>query len=333
MEKVSIVMPVYHVEKYVGEAIQSVLAQTYPDFELLLVNDRSTDRSKEICEEYAKKDSRIVLLENDSGTHGPGPTRNLGLEHMSGDYVYFMDADDWIDPRLLKRAVSRMKETGADMVQFGAVYEGEDGQASRQYVWPGKDVLTKDDMKANFSHFWAENRNSLWLYCFCREILNGIRFEPIISSEDFSFIMDVFCKSEKISFIKDALYHYRCVAGSVSHRWNDDTIGCLAVLWQHQRKFLGSLQGDMSAYTAVAYHTYLCAIQQLSSSLCPLSYKEKRRELQNLEKQMEFQKYRGSYALASQHGLQKVKYALVKYGLEGALLRVAPIFLRIVRGE
>ena len=94
-------MPVYNAEKYLGEAIASVLRQTYADFELLLVNDRSTDRSKEICMEYAKKDDRIVLLENDSELHGPGPTRNIGLDHATGEFIYFMDADDWIEDRLL----------------------------------------------------------------------------------------------------------------------------------------------------------------------------------------------------------------------------------------
>ena len=84
MPRVSIIIPVYNAEKYLGEAIESVLKQTYPDFELLLINDASTDRSKEICMEYAKKDDRIVLLENDSELHGPGPTRNIGLDHATG---------------------------------------------------------------------------------------------------------------------------------------------------------------------------------------------------------------------------------------------------------
>ena len=113
MSKVSVIMPVYNAEKYLGEAIASVLRQTYADFELLLVNDRSTDRSKEICMEYAKKDDRIVLLENDSELHGPGPTRNIGLDHATGEFIYFMDADDWIEDRLLECAVHRMQETGA----------------------------------------------------------------------------------------------------------------------------------------------------------------------------------------------------------------------------
>lgn len=102
MSKVSVIMPIYNAEKYLSEAIESVLNQTYTNFELLLINDASTDRSKEICRKYSKKDSRIVLLDNNSVSHGPGPTRNIGLDYATGEYIYFMDADDWIDQRLLK---------------------------------------------------------------------------------------------------------------------------------------------------------------------------------------------------------------------------------------
>ena len=335
MAHVSIIMPVYNVEKYVGEAIESVLAQTYPDFELLLVNDRSTDRSKEICEKYAKKDSRIVLLENNTDAHGPGPTRNIALERMSGDYVYFMDADDWIDPRLLERAVSRMRETGADIVQFGIEYEYNSSNRILQYCRHDVDVLTKDAIKNDFFHFWKEHRNTLVIHFFRTESVKAIRFEHIIIGEDHSFVVDALCNAERIAYITEPLYHYRYVEGSTSHRWNRETVTCREIIWRHQKHFLDSLSlpPDASAYGEVAFDNYIWAIYQLSSALCPLSYKEKRRELQKLKQQMEFQKYRGSYALASQHGLQKVKYALVKYGLEGALLRVAPIFLRIVRGE
>ena len=102
MSKVAIIIPVYNAEKYLREAIESVLNQTYTDFELLLINDRSTDNSREICQEYTQKDNRIILFENNTENHGPGPTRNIGLDNATGEFIYFMDADDWIDNNLLK---------------------------------------------------------------------------------------------------------------------------------------------------------------------------------------------------------------------------------------
>ena len=335
MSKVSVIMPIYNAEKYLSEAIESVLNQTYTDFELLLINDKSTDNSKEICKKYNKKDSRIVLLENNSESHGPGPTRNIGLDYATGEYIYFMDADDWIDISLLQYAVNRMRETNADIVQFGVIYERSDGNNPAQYFWRGKDLLTKDEIRKDFSTYWKENRNSLWMYLFRREKVKTIRFENIIIGEDISYIMDALSNADKIAYIKKALYHYRYVEGSTSHRWVENTIECREIIWNHQLNFLKSFQGDMDklAYAEVAYDNYIWAIYQLSSNLCTLSYREKKRELLRIKEAMGFEQYRAIYPLKLQHGIQKVKYMLVKYNLERLLLLFGPIFLRIVRGE
>ena len=334
MSKVSVIMPVYNAEKYLGEAIASVLRQTYADFELLLVNDRSTDRSKEICMEYAKKDDRIVLLENDSELHGPGPTRNIGLDHATGEFIYFMDADDWIEDRLLEDAVHCMQETGADMVQFGVFYERMDGR-NQQYFWSGKNLLTKNEIKNNFSCFWKENRNTLWLYLFRTDAVQAIRFEDMISGEDICYVMDALSNAETIAYIAKAFYHYRYVEGSTSHRWNEETIECRGIIWDHQKKFLDSLPGDLNplAYAEVAFDNYIWAIYQLCAKGCPLSFTEKRKELSNLAEKMSLDSYRPIYPLKLRSGLHKIKYALVKFHLENALLLLGPVFLRIVRGE
>ena len=334
MSKVSVIMPVYNAEKYLGEAIASVLRQTYADFELLLVNDRSTDRSKEICMEYAKKDDRIVLLENDSELHGPGPTRNIGLDHATGEFIYFMDADDWIEDRLLEDAVHCMQETKADIVQFGISVEQQNGAKPLEFCWRGKNVLTRNEMQEDILYFLRENRISLVLQFFRRETVRTIRFENIISGEDFSYVMDALCHVEVIAYLAKVFYHYRYVEGSTSRRWNPDTIECLGVIWNHQRGFLNSFQEhvDKLAYAEAAYDQYIWALYQLSSRYCPLSYREKRRQLAHLKDTLELDTYRGMYPLNKQHGLDKVKYMLVKYRLEGMILLLGPIFL-VFRGE
>ncbi len=335
MPKVSIIMPIYNAEKYLCEAIESVLKQTYTDFELFLINDMSTDNSKQICIEYAKRDRRIVLLENNSETHGPGPTRNIGLDYATGEYIYFMDADDWIDDRLLQCAVHRMQETEADIVGFGVVYEVHDGQNTSKYCWSGKRILLKDEIKRDFSYFWKASSFSLWIYLFRRETVKSIKFENMISGEDISYVLDAFCNAEKIAYISKVLYHYRYVEGSTSRRWNKETIEQRAVIWEHQKQFLKSIgiYLDNSAYSEVAYDNYIWAIYQLSSNLCTLSYKDKKKELFRLEEKMEFNQYRDIYPLELQHGIQWIKYALVKYHLEKVLLFFGPVFLKIVRGE
>ena len=335
MKKVSIIMPVYNAERYLREAVDSVLRQTYTAFELLLINDRSSDESVAICREYGERDSRIVLLENDTETHGPGPTRNIGLDHASGEYIYFMDADDWIEENLLECAVRRMEETDADIVQFGMEYEYNSNSNILQYCRSNTDVLTKETIKMNFFHFWKEHRNTL-VICVCRvETVKTIRFENIISGEDHSYVVDALCNAERIAYIAEPFYHYRYVEGSTSHRWNEETIECQGIIWDHEKKFLDSLPGDLTplTYAEIAFDNYIWAIYQLCAKGCPLSFAEKRKELSNLAEKINIDSYRPVYPLKLRSGLHKIKYALVKYHLENVLLLLGPVFLRIVRGE
>ena len=152
---VSIIMPIYNAERYLKEAIESVLNQNYTNFELLLINDRSTDNSKDICEKYAEKYNKIVLLENNTENHGPGPTRNIGLDNATGDFIYFMDADDWIDKSLLEICIDRMRETNADIVQVGVEYRWNDGKGSFKQYHNGNCLITREDIKKVFEYRWT----------------------------------------------------------------------------------------------------------------------------------------------------------------------------------
>lgn len=328
-------MPVYNAEKYLREAIESVLNQTYTDFELLLINDRSSDNSKEICKEYAEKDKRIILLENNTENHGPGPTRNMGLDNATGDFIYFMDADDWIDKSLLEICVDRIEETKADIVQFGIVCQQDDDSEPLVYYRKDKDLFTKEDIKNNFFEFWNENRPALTLHLFRREKVNAIRFENVISGEDVSYVTDALANAEIIAYIHKALYYYRYVAGSTSRRWNMETVKCREIIWEHQKKLLDSFGEniDKCAYAKVAYDNFIWAIFQLSSSLCPLSFKEKKQQLSRLNEKTEFEKYRKYCPIKQQCGIDKVKYILVKLRMENILLLFGPLFLKMVRGE
>ena len=97
--KISIIMPVYKVEEYVGKAIESILAQTFTDFEFLIVDDGTPDRSGEICDAYAKKDHRIRVIHKENG--GAPSARNTAIDIAQGKYVYFLDSDDWAEPQML----------------------------------------------------------------------------------------------------------------------------------------------------------------------------------------------------------------------------------------
>lgn len=335
MSRVSVIVPVYNAEKYLNEAIESVLNQTYTDFELLLVNDRSTDNSKEICAEYAQKDNRIVLLENDTENHGPGPTRNVGLDNATGEFIYFMDADDWIDKTLLENCIDRMRETNADIVQVGVEYRRDDGKGSSQQCHKGNCLITKEDINNDFLKFWNENSRMIWQHFFKSETVKGIRFENIKNGEDICYVLDALCNAEIVAYVPIVLYHYRFIEGSTCHSWNENNIECLEITLEHRTRFLNNFREaiDKRVYSIVAYGDYVWEIYQLSSSFCPLSFKEKRRELSIVAEKMEFNKYRRIYPLRLQHGIDKIYCVLIKCHLEWVILLLRAKLLKLLKSE
>ena len=113
--KISVIIPVYNTEKYLKECVESVLAQTYHNLEILLINDGATDLSPQICESYAKQDARIKLIHKENG--GLSDTRNTGIKQCSGDYVLFLDSDDyWDDPKMVEKLVDQMQQYPVDIL-------------------------------------------------------------------------------------------------------------------------------------------------------------------------------------------------------------------------
>ena len=120
MPKISVIVPVYKVEKYLDRCVKSIIGQTYPDFELILVDDGSPDKCPQMCDEWAKKDKRIRVLHKENG--GLSSARNAGLRVARGEYVHFIDSDDWIELDLYENILNLFKiYTSAQIVQFGSI--------------------------------------------------------------------------------------------------------------------------------------------------------------------------------------------------------------------
>lgn len=136
-QKISIIIPIYNREKYVAQCIQSAVDQSYQNIEILLVNDGSTDGSKAICEEFAQKDKRIQVIHQEN--QGRVVARNQGLLKSTGDYIFFLDSDDWIEPNAMEKMLDEMIEQDVDVVQcamviFGESYRTEEMIESGYYV-------------------------------------------------------------------------------------------------------------------------------------------------------------------------------------------------------
>ena len=210
---ISIIIPVYNVEKYLNCCVDSVLAQTYKDFELILVDDGSSDNSGKICDEYAEKDSRICVIHKQNS--GPSDSRNEGLDIAKGEYVYFVDSDDYAEPDLLEKIIPYMQE-GCQLVSFGFIIESDNGNtepfvhftAGLYYrlktVEERLDFITDIFMKYGMGF-------EVWNRVFDRSIIekHNLRFEDnTIFAEDVYFSLCYLAHIEKIYISKDCPYHY-----------------------------------------------------------------------------------------------------------------------------
>jgi glycosyltransferase involved in cell wall biosynthesis len=203
-------MPVYNVEKYIVKSIQSVLIQSFEDFELLVIIDGSPDNSKRLAESF--NDERIIIYEKTNG--GLSDARNFGLEKARGEYIYFLDGDDWIEPNLLQISVQEIEQNNADFIIFGYYLDNEDSTGNlvaTKQVFSKNIIFSKelnnleiDENKLNIlGYAW----NKLYSTKFLKE--HEIIFEKGTSLvEDILFNSKVYTHASKIIFIESLLYHY-----------------------------------------------------------------------------------------------------------------------------
>lgn len=202
--KISVIVPVYNVEKYLPRCIDSILAQTFTDFELLLIDDGSKDKSGEICDGYAKKDTRIRVFHKENG--GVSSARNFGLINSKGEYVAFVDSDDYVEFNYLEFLYQYAKEQVVDIV-FCDFFK-EKSQNKSIYV---KQTCNNDYVVMIKQLLCNELGGYLWNKLVKRElfITNNIYFPNKIGIwEDLLVSINLYCHSKNIAHLPYALYHY-----------------------------------------------------------------------------------------------------------------------------
>ena len=235
MEKipaVSVVVPVYKVELYVRQCVDSILNQTFQDFEIILVDDATPDNSFKICQQFYGDNDKIKFVRHEKNL-GLGAARNTGMKHAVGKYICFVDSDDYILPDALKKFYNAAEKTNAEIVHAAGRYELTQDkpepvrQENLQLKW---DKHNQDGFLKNYTPYrlikhWAMNNTwpMAWL-CFCRrDFLESyqIEFLPIIS-EDETFSFALFCLSERYYILHEALYVYRKRSGSIMQSFTLD---------------------------------------------------------------------------------------------------------------
>ena len=200
---VSLILPVYNVEEYMDQCMESVAAQTFSDFEVILINDGSTDRSGEVCRRWQSRDARIRYIETEN--RGVSAARNRGIEEAKGRYLAFVDPDDWLDRDYLKKLYEEAEKTDADYTECDLWrVNGRNGTMIRRSCagQMGRRFLLPEHMKYGpTASYKAISKRDLW-------IRNGIRF-PSCSFESPAVYALILAAAEKTAYLPEALYYYR----------------------------------------------------------------------------------------------------------------------------
>jgi glycosyltransferase involved in cell wall biosynthesis len=206
-----VIIPVFNVEKYLRRCLDSVLSQTFTDFEIILVDDCSPDASPRICEEYAQKDNRIKVIHNPQNK-GSSLTRKVGLDEARGDYILFVDSDDWIESNMLELLYNKAIDDDLDMVYCG-IYRNTDTEQSIL------DFPFLDDKIEMIKEIVTGKEFStvVWNKLVKHEILNKIIFPAANHGEDVQISVQTIHYARKIGYVKKNLCHYYHNANSITN--------------------------------------------------------------------------------------------------------------------
>lgn len=221
----SVIVPLYNAETYLSQSLDSILSQTFTDFELLLIDDGSTDDSPAICERYAARDPRIRIFHKKNG--GLVSARQHGFPQARGEYVTFVDSDDWIDPSMYQKMCGAAKSTGADMVCCGCTaVTPQKNIARRDFCAPG--LYDKEALQArvyprmlydgSFFHFGISPQ--FWNKLFRRSLLEKHLFQVPLSvklGEDALVSYSCLLDADTVCFLEECLYFYRSNVSSITH--------------------------------------------------------------------------------------------------------------------
>lgn len=206
MPKVSVIVPVYKVENYVSRCIESVLNQTYTNWELILVDDGSPDLSGAICEEYALKDRRIKVYHKDNG--GVSSARNVGLDNACGDWITFLDSDDYFESTTLQSLSDTIDiYTTADVIDFPILRDA--GSKDGEKLDTSVEIIVCTNEREIDNYWFNHPRFESCGRFFKRELLSGMRFNPLLKiGEDTVFFMQYLTRCSSLVAIPNGLYAY-----------------------------------------------------------------------------------------------------------------------------
>ncbi|MBF0699721.1 glycosyltransferase family 2 protein [Streptococcus danieliae] len=270
----TIVVPVYQVEKYLERCVDSILNQNYQDYEIILVDDGSTDRSPEICDEYAEKFEQIQVVHKKNG--GMSEARNTGTTLAKGKYVYFIDSDDWLDSSCFEQVIPLVEDGNYDLVCFGRQFVKSEDEALRQVAEPEiRSVTGYDAYLEMMDQGWVTGfvTDKIYKVSLFRE--NNIEFPIGRYYEDLGVLYRILLNSNQVLLTNQVFYHYFLDnPNSITASWNQKKVQDMLEFYKdahHSEIVLDNLQ-ESDQHIADVY--YVNGLIHVLSSIYKSGYEK-----------------------------------------------------------
>jgi glycosyltransferase involved in cell wall biosynthesis len=220
--RISVIVPVYNTELFIERCLNSIIEQTFTDFEIILIDDNSTDNCPKICEKYVKKDSRIKIIHNETNL-GSSLSRKIGLENAVGTYIQFIDSDDWVEKNMLERLYYTAVSGDYDIIWY-------DFFEKNYHLQQNIESLEKIDIYKKILDNESKISASLWSKFIKKDILLQIDFPKVMMWEDLVITTQLVDKSKKIFYLSEVFYHHFYNPSSITNSKERKTKGIREII-------------------------------------------------------------------------------------------------------
>jgi len=289
MPTVSVIVPVYKAEAFLRRCTDSILRQSHRDLELLLIDDGSPDQSGALCDAIAGEDSRVRALHQPNG--GVSSARNLGLAEAQGEYIAFVDSDDWLEPDALKLLLAALTENGADSAGCGHHCVSDAGPSSQEAPALPAGVYGPEDIREKFILRLLGDRlrqpvlnGFIWRFLYTRALITRyqITFEGAYL-EDELFLMEYFCHAQRLAIVDKPLYNYYWNPASATHRYMKDYIATFRRFMERKEALARQYDLDAPLWRENSnWAGLLIAVSNVYAPGNPASVLEKRRQVREI---------------------------------------------------
>lgn len=246
-ELVTVIIPIYNIYNYINRCVKSVIAQTYKNIEIILVDDGSTDGSSEICDRLCTLDDRIVVFHKKNG--GLSDARNYGIDHCHGSLIMFIDGDDWVEKTIIEELYTVYEKNKVDFVQCQFLYAYENGEKKYlDVIQPEIEYYSKDEAIKSFVESGPKGVSvAAWGKLYKRSIFEKVRYPKGKVHEDVFAMCDiVFSNISKVAVISKPLYNYfqrmDSISNSINYRRLEDQLDCQLYVKDHVEKHAPQLK-------------------------------------------------------------------------------------------